>query len=128
MLYKHACSSLRAAFLFLFSITISSVYNPTEQHIDWEGKVLSQHHCPSILSFTRLSLPCGFHLIMSGNRVTCIKLHLFTTDWTWTCMTVPLSYDIIPHVCLWIFFGIVTVKNLVKSTYVFKRNIDVFSV
>lgn len=50
---------------------------------------------------------------MSGKSVTCIKLHLFTTDWTWTYMTVPLSY-IIPQVCLWIFFGIVTVKTLVK--------------
>lgn len=47
-------------------------------------------------------------------------------------MTVPLS-DIIPPVCLWIFFGIVCVQHLVKvlfffSLFVFKRNIDVFSV
>lgn len=48
-------------------------------------------------------------------------------------MTVPLSYDIIPQVCLWIYFEIVTVKNLVKKkkkkcTYVFKKNVDVLSV
>lgn len=33
-------------------------------------------------------------------------------------MTVPLSY-IIPQVCLWIFFGIVSVKHLVKVLFLF---------
>lgn len=121
--YKQPCSSLRAALsFFLFYCLdnhelISSVYNPIESRKTTARERYSASLFQCFWFKSGLfchSLSFCLDLIVSGKNVTCIKLHLFTTDWTWTDMTVPLSYDIIPQVCLWIYFGIVTVKNLVK--------------
>lgn len=70
---------------------ISSLYNPIEQDINWEG-------CERLI-ILGLNLDFSVHFyiiasifIVSGNSVTCIKLHLFTTDWTWTYDYSPVLY------------------------------------
>lgn len=113
--------------LIKIEATFASSFIFTFELIPSLCKPIDQPHCPSIFGFSPSS-PRRLNSVVSGRSVTCIKLRLFTTDWTWTYMTVPLSYDIIPQVCLWIYFGIVTVKNLVKVLMFLKRNIDVFSV
>lgn len=123
-LFQEATFLPESSFFFLsFFLIVSITMNWFLQCIiPLSRKTTERERCSASLfqcfwfksSLFCLSLPCRFNSIMSGKSVTCIKLHLFTTDWTWTDMTVPLSYDIIPQVCLWICFGIVTVKNLVK--------------
>lgn len=58
---------------------------------------------------------------VSSCRPVCNLYHLHKATfihcwWTWTYMTVSLS-EIIPPVCLWVYFGIAAVKHLVKITF-----------
>lgn len=124
--YKRPCSS-ESSFLSFYHEMISSLYNPIEQDINWEGKWLHCYYFRFKSRFFCPFLPRSFNFIMSGNSVTCIKLHLFTTDWTWTYDCSPVLYHStsLSVNLLWNS----NCKAFGKSTFfVFKRNIGVFSV
>lgn len=83
-------------------------------------------HCSDVPDLSALFSPRSLNLIMSGNGVTCIKLHLFTTDWTWTYDCSPVLYHS-TSLSVNLFWNS-NCKAFGKSTFfVFKRNIDVFS-
>lgn len=116
-----------SSFLSFYHEMISSLYNPNEQDINWEGKWLHCYYFRFKSRFFCPFLPRSFNFIMSGNSVTCIKLHLFTTDWTWTYDCSPVLYHStsLSVNLLWNS----NCKAFGKSTFfVFKRNIGVFSV
>lgn len=117
---------LKAAFYFFVSTTMNGFL--------YFIILLSSTWTEDERYFLSLTVPARFqyfcqnvHLLMSGNSLTCIKLHLFTTDWTWTYECSPVLWYHSTSLSVNLLWNS-NCKGFGKSTYVFKRNIDVFSV